>query len=128
VSFFKAFVAGGMKHVPATIVGPGEVATLKGRAAPAGADNLIAFAPALVRRNRQGALQQAVIQRRGLITEQGYEGQAQSYRNMESAAEMAASEEKKAATGDLIGGGLKAFAALAPVAEKLGPAALALLL
>jgi hypothetical protein len=47
----------------------------------------------------QGALQQSVIQQQGLITEQGYEEQAQSYLNMESAADMAASAEKKAATG-----------------------------
>jgi hypothetical protein len=39
-------------------------------------------------------LQQAVIQRQGLITKQGYEEQAQSYLNMESAADMAASAEK----------------------------------
>jgi len=47
----------------------------------------------------QGALQQAVIQRQGLITEQGYEEQAQSYRNMESAAQMAIGAENKAAEG-----------------------------
>ena len=47
----------------------------------------------------QGALQQAVIQRQGLITEQGYEEQAQSYRNMESAANLAAGAEDKAAQG-----------------------------
>jgi hypothetical protein len=38
----------------------------------------------------QGALQQALIQRQGLITEQGYQEQAQSYLNTESAADMAA--------------------------------------
>ncbi len=47
----------------------------------------------------QGALQRAVIERQGLITEAGYEEQAQSFRNMESAADMAASGEKKAAGG-----------------------------
>jgi hypothetical protein len=61
----------------------------------------------------QGALQQAVIQRQGLITEAGYQEQAQSYLNMESAADMAASAEKKAATGADIGAGLQFAAGLA---------------
>ena len=61
----------------------------------------------------QGALQQAVIQRQGLITEQGYEEQAQSYRNMEAAADMAASAEKKAAVGAEWGAGFKFAAAVA---------------
>lgn len=73
----------------------------------------------------QGALQQAVLQRQGLITEAGYEEQAQSFRSMEAAADMAASAEKKAAFGADIGGGLQGltaglkaaqeFAALAPL-------------
>jgi hypothetical protein len=61
----------------------------------------------------QAALQQAVIQRQGLITEAGYEEQAQSYLNMESAADMAASAEKKAATGAEIGAGFQFAAAIA---------------
>jgi hypothetical protein len=60
----------------------------------------------------QGALQQAVIQRQGLITEQGYEEQSQSYLNMESAANMAASAEDKAATGAAWGAALKFGAAI----------------
>jgi hypothetical protein len=60
----------------------------------------------------QGALQQAVIQRQGLITETGYEEQAQSYRNLESAADMAASAEKKAAVGAELGAGFKFAAAV----------------
>jgi hypothetical protein len=60
----------------------------------------------------QGALQQAVIQRQGLITEKGYEEQAQSYRNMEAAADMAASAEKKAAVGAEWGAGLNFAAAI----------------
>jgi hypothetical protein len=60
----------------------------------------------------QGAIQQAVIARQGLITEQGYEEQAQSYLNMESAADMAASAEKKAATGAMIGAGFDFAAAI----------------
>jgi hypothetical protein len=60
----------------------------------------------------QGALQQAVIQRQGLITEQGYEEQAQSYRNMESAANLAAGAEDKAAQGAGWSAGLKFAAAV----------------
>jgi hypothetical protein len=48
-----------------------------------------------------------------LITERGYEEQARSYLNMESAADMAASAEKKAATGALIGAGFDFAAAIA---------------
>lgn len=61
----------------------------------------------------QGALQQAVIQRQGLVTEQGYEEQAQSFRNMESAADMAANNEKKAAGFADIGAGINAVAGVA---------------
>lgn len=61
----------------------------------------------------QGALQQAVIQRQGLITEQGYEEQAQSYRNMESAANLAAGAEDNAAKGAAWGAGFKFAGALA---------------
>ena len=66
----------------------------------------------------QGALQQAVIQRQGLITEQGYEEQAQSYRNMESAANLAAGAEDQAAKAAGWGAGLKfasAIASLLPI-------------
>jgi hypothetical protein len=61
----------------------------------------------------QGALQQAVIQRQGLITEQGYEEQAQSYRNMESAANLAAGAEDQAAKGAAWGAGFKFASAIA---------------
>ena len=61
----------------------------------------------------QGALQQAVIQRQGLITEQGYEEQAQSYRNMESAANLAASAEDQAAKAAGWGAGFKFAGAIA---------------
>lgn len=64
----------------------------------------------------QGALQKAVLERQGLITEQGYEEQAQSYRNMESAADMAASAENKAAFGADIGAAFKFGAAIATLA------------
>jgi hypothetical protein len=61
-------------------------------------------------------LQKAVIERQGLITEQGYEEQAQSYRNMESAANMAASAEKNAAKGAEWSAALKFGAAIASLA------------
>jgi hypothetical protein len=70
----------------------------------------------------QGALQLAVIQRQGLITEQGYEEQAQSYRNMESAADMAASAEKKAAGGAEWGAALQFGAGAATFVSKAWPA------
>jgi hypothetical protein len=60
----------------------------------------------------QGALQQAVIQRQGLITEQGYQEQAQSYQNMEAAANMAAGAEDKAAVGAEWSAGFKFAAAV----------------
>jgi hypothetical protein len=68
----------------------------------------------------QAALQQAVIQRQGLVTEQGYQEQAESYLSMEAAADMAASAEKKAATGADIGAG---FQFAAGVASLFTPAA-----
>jgi hypothetical protein len=70
----------------------------------------------------QGALQQAVIQRQGLITEQGYEEQAQSYQNMEAAANMAASAEKKAAGGAEWGAALQFGAGAANFVSKAWPA------
>jgi hypothetical protein len=66
----------------------------------------------------QGALQQAVLQRQGLITEAGFEEQAQSYRNMESAANLAAGAEDQAAKGAAWGAGFKfasAIASLLPI-------------
>jgi hypothetical protein len=74
----------------------------------------------------QGALQQAVIQRQGLITEQGYQEQAQSYLNMSAAADMAASAEKKAAGGADIGAALNFGAGAASFTEKAWPALAAL--
>ena len=70
----------------------------------------------------QGALQQAVIQRQGLITEQGYAEQAQSYQNMEAAANMAAGAEDKAATGAGWGAALKFGAGGADFLSKAWPA------
>jgi hypothetical protein len=70
----------------------------------------------------QGALQQAVIQRQGLIQEKSFEEQAQSYRNMESAADLAASAEKKAAGGAEWGAALKFGAGAADFVSKAWPA------
>lgn len=54
----------------------------------------------------QGALQKAVIGQQGLITEAGYESQAQSYDTMARAAGQAAGAEKMAGIMDLVGAGL----------------------
>jgi hypothetical protein len=72
----------------------------------------------------QGALQQAVIQRQGLITEAGYEEQAQFYRTMEQAANMAAGAEKKAAVGAEWGAALKSGAGVASLFTGGGIASL----
>jgi hypothetical protein len=61
----------------------------------------------------QGALTKAVLGEQGLITEEGYKEQAQSYRNMADAADMAAKAEDQAATGSFIAGGIKAIASVA---------------
>lgn len=54
----------------------------------------------------QGALHEAVLKEQGLITEEGYKEQAQSYKNM-------ASYAKEAEEGDFIGAALKGAAAVA---------------
>lgn len=64
----------------------------------------------------QGALHKAVLSEQGLITEAGYKEQAQSYRNMSSAADVAIRAENEAATGAMITGGIKAIAGLATLA------------
>ena len=56
---------------------------------------------------------QAVLGQQGLITEEGYREQAQSFSNMQQAATMAASAEKTAGVGSWITGGLKLGAAIA---------------
>lgn len=61
----------------------------------------------------QGALQHAVLGYQGLIQEEGYKEQAQSYENMAQAAGDAASAEKMAGTGDFITGGIKVAAGIA---------------
>lgn len=76
---------------------------------------------------RQGALQQQVLAQQGLITEAGYQEQAETYGNMVKASEVAvkgtelASQEhleaanasETAATGNFITGGIKAVAGVA---------------
>jgi hypothetical protein len=61
----------------------------------------------------QGAITKAVVQYQGLIKEEGYRQQAQSYETMAAAANMAAGAEKTAATGDFIGAGISAIAMVA---------------
>jgi hypothetical protein len=68
----------------------------------------------------QGALQRQVLTQQGLITEAGYQEQAQSYNIMSSAAQSAASEEEKLASKTEMFGGIsaaiKGIAAVASVA------------
>ena len=64
----------------------------------------------------QGALTKAVLGQQGLITEEGYKEQAQSYRNMASAADIAIQAEKTASTGSFLTGLVKGAAALATLA------------
>lgn len=61
----------------------------------------------------QGALTKSVAATQGLITEAGYQEQAQSYTNMAKAADVAAAAEDEAATGADITGGLKIAASVA---------------
>jgi hypothetical protein len=61
----------------------------------------------------QGALAQGVLAQQGLITEAGYEEQAQSYQIMAQAAGVAAQAAGKAASGDTIAAIIKGGAALA---------------
>jgi hypothetical protein len=61
----------------------------------------------------QGALTKSVAQTQGLITEEGYKEQAQSYTNMAAAARVAADAENEAATGADITGAIKGVAAIA---------------
>ena len=61
----------------------------------------------------QGALTKAVAGQQGLITEAGYEEQAQSYRNMSEAARMAADAENMAGIGADITGVIKGAASIA---------------
>lgn len=64
---------------------------------------------------QQGALTKAVAQTQGLITEEGYKEQAQSYTNMAKAADVAASAEDEAAKAAEITGGFKIAASIASI-------------
>lgn len=70
----------------------------------------------------QGALTKAVLGQQGMITEEGYQQQAQSYRTMASAADVAIAGEENAAKGyeeaaktSTITGVIKGAAALASI-------------
>jgi hypothetical protein len=61
----------------------------------------------------QGALTHAVAGEQGLITEAGYKEQAESFRNMSGAAQVAIDAENKAADNAWITAGIKGVAAAA---------------
>lgn len=61
----------------------------------------------------QGALTHAVLGQQGLITEAGYQEQAQSYTNMQQAATIAGNAENTAATGADIGAAIQGVSAVA---------------
>lgn len=61
----------------------------------------------------QGALTHAVAGEQGLITEEGYKEQGESYRNMSQAAQVAIDAENKAADNAWITAGIKGVAAAA---------------
>lgn len=61
----------------------------------------------------QGALTHAVAGEQGLITEAGYKEQADSYRNMSQAAQVAIDAENKASENSYITAGIKGVAAAA---------------
>jgi len=65
---------------------------------------------------QQGAQARAVTGEQGLITEAGYEEQAQSYRNMAQAAQVAIDAENKAAQGATWTAAFKGAAAIATIA------------
>ena len=62
---------------------------------------------------QQGALQEAVLKRQGLITEQGYKEQAKSYRDMAGSADRAARDAEDAAKNSEFTGILKGVGAIA---------------
>jgi|ERR1700680_2528261 len=61
---------------------------------------------------KQGAITRAVGQEQGLVTEAGYQEQADSYKLMAGAANQAAAAEMEAAKGAKIGAGLQLAAAV----------------
>jgi hypothetical protein len=67
---------------------------------------------------QQGATARAVIGQQGLITEAGYQEQAESYTNMANAAGVAEKADNLAATGSDIAAGISAVAGIATLAIK----------
>jgi hypothetical protein len=65
---------------------------------------------------QQGATAKAVLGQQGLITEAGYQEQAQSYNLLANAAGVAIKEDKLAATGSDIAAGISALAGVASLA------------
>jgi hypothetical protein len=65
---------------------------------------------------QQGALSKAVLGQQGLITEAGYQQEAQSYHSMIQAADVAIQADKAAQTADFISGAIKGVAAIATIA------------
>jgi hypothetical protein len=65
---------------------------------------------------QQGALTHQVLGQQGLITEAGYQEEAQSYQNMAAAADVAIKADKFAQKADFISGALKGAAAIATLA------------
>ena len=65
---------------------------------------------------QQGALQEEVLKRQGLISEQGYKEQANSYRDMASSADRAARDAERAADTSTITGVLRGAGALLSLA------------
>lgn len=63
---------------------------------------------------RQGALQQAVTNRQGLITEAGFSEQQQSYETMATVAGNAAKSANLAAVGSFVAAGISTVGALTP--------------
>ena len=64
---------------------------------------------------QQGALARAQVGAQGLITEAGYQEQAQSYQAMAAAADTAAQADKSAGFFDLLSGGVKAIEGIASI-------------
>ncbi len=64
---------------------------------------------------QQGALTKQVAAQQGLITEAGYKEQAESYKNMASAAQVAIDAAHTAETGSYITAGFKGAAAVASI-------------
>jgi hypothetical protein len=62
---------------------------------------------------QQGSLTKAVLTSQGAITEAGYKEQADSYRNMAQAAQVAIDAEHTAGIGSLLTGGIKGAASIA---------------